>query len=106
MLAERLGAVAFSEAPSDHPFLGDMYADTKRWCLLNQLTFMAKKAGELLSVDGSNAIFIQEIGLQETHDVYSKVFRERGVLSHREFTALGAMLEMFLPQVPKPAVSV
>jgi deoxyadenosine/deoxycytidine kinase len=101
-LANRFGGVAYSEIPDQYPYLVDMYSEMTRWCFHNQLSFMVKKAEEHVQIQGSRKFGIQDRGIMESHEVFSRTFRELGVLSARDYKMLDRTLAAIGPSLLPP----
>jgi len=101
-LAMRFNGIAFSEQPAEYPYLEDMYADLRRWSFNNQLSFMTKKAEEHLRIVESSRLGIQDRGVFETHEVFSRTFQMRGILDARDFGTLERVLSLLRPRLTKP----
>ena len=99
LLSERFEATVFGEIPAEYPYLEDMYADMKRWCFNNQLSFMVKKAEEHLEIQAGTKLGIQDRGMAETHEVFSQAFLKLGMLSQRDYTMLHRTHSLLQPRL-------
>jgi deoxyadenosine/deoxycytidine kinase len=102
MLSEALGWEPFYEANAENPYLGDFYADMKRWSFHSQVFFLGKRLEhhhQLLQHPGS---VVQDRTVYEDAEIFAHNLYEQGNMSDRDYDAYRRLYEAVSAFLPPP----
>jgi deoxyadenosine/deoxycytidine kinase len=84
MISQHLGFELFDEPVIDNRFLGDYYADMKRWSFTLQLEFLIKRTQHHELISTVNRSCIQDRTLYEDPEIFAKYLHGLGYMEDRE----------------------
>jgi deoxyadenosine/deoxycytidine kinase len=101
LLAERvtLPCRLILEEPGDYPFIELAFADPARWSCTNQLDFILTKARQAEDPVPPGEIFVREMDLEATHEVWSPALRAVGLMTSEEFVLTQRLFESLVKKV-------
>jgi deoxyadenosine/deoxycytidine kinase len=90
-LGAGLGVPVLLESPDRNPFLGDFYADNRRWALASCMWFLLRGLG--LQAAGAASGAVQDHFPAEGVHVFGRALHARHALEERELDLLALQLE-------------
>lgn len=80
LIAQRTAYVPYWESPEQRPFQQRFSDDLSRWALANQLDFLVHRAEQEVSIKQSQAIAIQDSGVDQDFHVFTRYLYFKGYL--------------------------
>lgn len=85
LLAERLGWAPVYELEEAHPYLGDYYADPRRWGFHSQVWFLTSRFRQQQRFAALAGTVVQDRSLYEDAAVFAASLHGQGILSDRDY---------------------
>lgn len=85
LIARRTAYVPYWEYPERRPFQRRFSDDLSRWALANQLDFLVHRAGQEVSIKHSTAIAIQDSGVDQDFNVFTRYLHFKGYLDQASY---------------------
>ena len=101
LLSERFGWKPFFESVEDNPYLGDFYADMKRWSFHLQVYFLSNRFRSHKSIaEGPDSVILDRV-IYEDAEIFARNLFEMGNIDERDFqnyrALYGVMTEYLRP---------
>jgi len=85
LLSERTGWKAFFESVEDNPYLGDFYADMKRWSFNLQVYFLSNRFRSHKAIAEGPASVILDRVIYEDAEIFARNLHEIGRMDDRDY---------------------
>lgn len=102
LLARHYGWRPRYEAVSYNPYLEDFYSDIKRWSFNLEVFFLKERFKDILQINQSPDVIIQDRSIFEGVYVFVANNREQGNLSDRDFDTYMELFEQMMEMVKYP----
>jgi deoxyadenosine/deoxycytidine kinase len=101
LLSERTGWKAFFESVEDNPYLGDFYADMKRWSFNLQVYFLSNRFRSHKAIaEGPESVILDRV-IYEDAEIFARNLHEIGRMDDRDYenyvALYGVMTEFLRP---------
>jgi hypothetical protein len=101
LLSERTGWKAFFESVEDNPYLGDFYADMKRWSFNLQVYFLSNRFRSHKAIaEGPDSVILDRV-IYEDAEIFARNLHEIGRMDDRDYenyvALYGVMTEFLRP---------
>ena len=101
LLSNRFGWKPFFESVEDNPYLGDFYADMKRWSFHLQVYFLSNRFRSHKSIaEGRDSVILDRV-IYEDAEIFARNLFEMGNMGERDFqnyrALYGVMTEYLRP---------
>jgi deoxyadenosine/deoxycytidine kinase len=93
LLAERYNLSPVFEAVDENPYLGDFYADMRRWAFHSQMFFLATRLRQHLDEINPMDRVIQDRTVDEDAAVFARALFEDGFIDDRDFGVYTGLYE-------------
>ncbi|MBW2965084.1 deoxynucleoside kinase [Candidatus Woesearchaeota archaeon] len=101
LLSSGLKINAIYERPEDNPLLKDFLKDKKRFCYQLQMHFLRARARMRRSAKESGQSHVKDRSLPEDLLIFSRAFRDQGILTHDEFDRLTTEFQRTNRELPQ-----
>lgn len=102
MLAEHYGWTPKYESVTFNPYLEDYYGDIKRWSYNLETYFLAQRFRDLVEINRSDAVIIQDRTLMEGVNIFVANNRNMGNLSDRDYDTYMQLYNLMMGMVKQP----
>lgn len=102
LLAQEMGWEPFVEPHADNPYLGDFYADMKRWSFHSQVYFLSRRLQhhrQLINYPGS---VVQDRTIYEDAEIFAANLCRQGQMSQRDFATYCDLYDGICAFLPPP----
>lgn len=101
LLSDRTGWKAFFESVEDNPYLGDFYADMKRWSFNLQVYFLSNRFRSHKAIaEGPDSVILDRV-IYEDAEIFARNLHEIGRMDDRDYenyvALYGVMTEFLRP---------
>ena len=86
LLSNRFGWKPFFESVADNPYLGDFYADMKRWSFNLQVYFLSNRFQSHKAITGGPASVILDRVIYEDAEIFARNLFEIGKMDQRDYS--------------------
>ena len=73
------------ESVDNNPYLSDFYNDMQRWSFNLQIYFLNSRLGQIIDIQKSNTVTIQDRTIYEDADIFAPNLHEMGLMTSRDF---------------------
>jgi deoxyadenosine/deoxycytidine kinase len=102
LLSAAMGATPHWEVPEGRPFQDLMAADAGRWSLANQIDFLTHRAAQEREIREAAGLGIQDGGLDQDFQVFTRYLYRRGSLTEAEFALCSRTYGLLRRLMPPP----
>jgi deoxyadenosine/deoxycytidine kinase len=102
MLSDALGATPYWEVPEGRPFQDLVAAEAGRWSLANQIDFLTYRAAQEREIRQATGVGIQDGGLDQDFQVFTRHLYRRGSLTEAEFALCSRTYGLLRRLMPPP----
>jgi deoxyadenosine/deoxycytidine kinase len=94
LLSERMGWAPFFESVEDNPYLGDFYADMKRWSFNLQVYFLSNRFRSHKAIaEGPKSVVLDRV-IYEDAEIFARNLFEIGRMDERDYRNYVALYEV------------
>lgn len=102
MLAKHYGWEPRFESVEYNPYLGDFYADMKRWSFNLQVYFLNKRFKDIIDISKSDAFVVQDRTIYEDARIFAPNLHDQGMMSDRDFENYQDLFDLMMSLVKMP----
>lgn len=102
LLSKHYGWKAFSEEVKDNPYINDFYDDMKRWSFAHQVYFLSNRLKQLLDIQSSKNIVIQDRTIYEDAEVFAANLTDMDLMSERDFQNYLSLYKLMISLIKPP----
>lgn len=102
VLSKAIGGTPHWEVPEGRPFQDLMAADAARWSLANQVDFFTYRAAQEQQIRAVVEVSVQDGGLDQDYQVFSRYLHQRGRLTAAEFALCARTYDLLRGLTPPP----
>jgi hypothetical protein len=102
LLCERLGYSPYYEPVSENPYLGDFYADMRRWAFHSQAYFLAHRVMSHRALMDDPRSVVQDRSVYEDAEVFARNLHIQGAMSDRDWSTYRELYDNVIGLLPAP----
>ena len=102
MLAAHYGWTPKFEPVDFNPYLADYYEDMERWSFNLQIYFLNKRFKDILEINKSDKVIIQDRTIYEDARIFARNLHEMGLMSTRDFENYTDLFDLMMSLVGTP----
>ena len=102
LLAYHYGWDTYFESVDDNPYLGDFYADMKRWSFNLQVYFLSKRFRDHKTIVESNRNVIQDRSIYEDAEIFARNLYEIGRMDQRDYANYVELYKVMMEYLKPP----
>lgn len=102
LLADRLDYRPYFEPVSENPYLGDFYADMKRWAFHSQLYFLTHRLRSHHELTSDPWSVVQDRSIYEDAEVFARNLHEQGNMTDRDWETYSSLYRTLIGLLPPP----
>ena len=102
LLSAHFGWVPYFESVEDNPYLGDFYADMKRWSFNLQVYFLSNRFRSHKSITEGPASVILDRAIYEDAEIFARNLFDIGKMERRDYENYVALYEVMTEYLRAP----
>lgn len=102
LLSDRFGWTPYFESVEDNPYLGDFYADMKRWSFNLQVYFLSNRFRSHKAISEARGSFVLDRAIYEDAEIFARNLYEIGYMEKRDYENYVALYEVMTGYLRPP----
>lgn len=102
LLVKQYGWVPHYEKVATNPYINDYYAAMQRWALNMEIFFLKERFRDLLAINRSEKIIVQDRSIYEGVHVFAATNYELGNIDDRDYDTFKGLFESMMMVVKQP----